>query len=80
MHDQLVAFIVDASAERAHGSERRLRVSAAAEASDRRDAVGDGAEQQRPVRDRLVAGDGEVTVEAGRRLDSHSITCETTTE
>ena len=38
----------------------------------RRLAVGDRAEQQRAVRDRLVAGHGDAALNGGRRLDPHS--------
>ena len=42
-------------------------------------AVGDGADEQRAVRDRLVAGDREVALERGRGLNPSSSTAETTT-
>ena len=71
VHDELVAVVVDLGAERAHRGERRLGVARAAEAAHDGLAVGDGAEQQRPVRDRLVAGHGEVPVERDGRLDLH---------
>ena len=63
VHDELVAVLVHLHAERAHGSERRLGVARPSPAADDRLAVGDSAEQQRAVRDGLVAGDGEVAVE-----------------
>ena len=71
--------LVDLDAERAHGGERRQGVAGAPEAADARLAVRDGAEEQRAVRDRLVARHGEVPVEPGRGLNLSSITAETTT-
>ena len=51
--------------------ERRLGVARAAPARDARLALGERADQQRAVRDRLVAGDADVAVDPGGRLDPH---------
>ena len=71
LHGQLVAALPHLDAERAHGGERRFGVGGAPPAADHRVSVTDGAEQERAVRDRLVAGDGEVTFERGGGLDFH---------
>ena len=54
-----------------HGRDRRLRVRRAPEARDSRLALADRAEQDGPVRDRLVPGDGDVPDQRGCRLDAH---------
>ena len=56
--------------ERAHDAERRLGVARAAPAADERLAVGERADQQRAVRDRLVAGHADVPVDP-RAARSH---------
>ena len=52
--------------------ERRLGVARAAPAADERLALGERADQQRAVRDRLVARDGDVAVDVRGRLDLHA--------
>ena len=76
----VVSVLVDGDPERADGRDRRLGVGGAAEVRDARLAVADGAEEHRAVRDRLVAGHGEVPDETRDRVDPHSpITGATTT-
>ena len=61
MNDELVVReILDRDTERAHRVDRRLRVAGAAEATHVRVALGDRAEQHGTMRDRLVAGHGDV--------------------
>ena len=72
--------VVDGDAERADGRDRGFGVCRAAEALDPRLSVGDRTDQHRAVRDRLVAGHGDVPANRLRRLDLHSdSTGETTT-
>ena len=54
------------------GGERRLGVAGAAPAADARLALAERAEQQRAVRDRLVARDGDVAVDVRGGLDLHA--------
>ena len=72
VHDQLVvAELLDLDAERAHRVHRRHRVLRAAEALNVRLALADAAEHDRAVRDRLVAGHGDVTDDRDGRIDLH---------
>src|SRR5581483_7537476 len=67
--DELVrGLLLHLRAESTHRLDRRERVLAAAEAADARLAVGDGAEEHRAMRDRLVAGHGDVPVHLSRRF------------
>ena len=59
----------DLGSERADGANRRLGVPRAPEAAHRRLALADPAEQDGAVRDRLVAGDGDVAGDRAGRLD-----------
>ena len=80
VHDELVAVVVDLGAERAHGARASTEVSPERpKPRTTRLAVRDRAEQQRPVRDRLVAGHREVPFERGRRAQPSSMTAEMTT-
>ena len=79
VHRELVAVVVHLGPERAHRRERRGGVGRAAEAADDGVAVRDGAEQQRAVRDRLVARDREMPLELDGRLNPHRSTAEMTT-
>ncbi len=56
---------LDARAERLDGRQRRERVGIGAEARDLGRALGDRADQQRAVRDRLVPGHGQLADECG---------------
>jgi hypothetical protein len=78
---RVVTVLVDVDPERAHRRDRRLGVGGAAEAGHTRLAVAERADQHRTVRDRLVAGHGEMTDEPRDRLDGRhsSITGATTT-
>ncbi len=70
--ERAVVDFVDAHAERADGRERRLGVPRTAEARDARLPVRHRPEQQRSVRERLVAGDADVPPHGRRRLDLHA--------
>jgi len=63
--------VFDRDAERADRVDARLRVAGAAEAEHVRVAFRDRTEENRTVRDRLVAGHGDVPDERGGRIDPH---------
>ena len=64
--DQVAVEVkLDGGAQGAHGVSSAHRVGRAAEAADLADAVGERAEQQRAMRDRLVAGDTDVAAQGG---------------
>ena len=68
--DELVRpLLVDLDAERAHRLHRRPGVGRAAEAADPALALGDGGDEHRPVRHRLVAGNGQVADDGTGWLD-----------
>jgi len=69
--DELDAYL-DARAECADGVRGRERVLRGPEARDLALPVGDGAEEEGAVRDRLVPGNGEVASQRHRRLDPHA--------
>ena len=70
MHGQLVLVVLHLDAERTHDAERRERVARRAEPADTRHAVAERTDQQCAMRDRLVAGNGDVTDERAGRLDA----------
>ena len=73
-------LFVDGGPERPDGGDCRLGVGGAAEAPHERLALGNRADQDGPVRDRLVARHRNVPDERGGGLDPHSgRTAETTT-
>ncbi len=67
----VVRGLLDHDAERAHCAERRLGVGRAPEAADAGLALRESAEQDGPVRDRLVPGDGDVARQRSRGQDPH---------
>jgi hypothetical protein len=70
--DELVVRLLDdLDAQRPHGGDRRLGVAGAPEAGDARRALADRAEENGTMRDRLVAGDGDVPGERNRGLYAH---------
>ena len=71
--ERVDVLLVDLDAERAHDAERRLGVAASGRSDDTtRLALAERADQQRAVRDRLVAGDADVAVDARDRLNPES--------
>jgi hypothetical protein len=66
---RLGAVLVDVDSERPRGGDRRLGVRRAPEAGDPGLAFADRAEQDGPVRDRLVPGHLEVPDQPRYRLD-----------
>ena len=69
---RVVVVLVDGDPERANGLDRRLRVGRSSEAGDARLPVAERSEQDRPVRDRLVARDGDVPDEPREWFDPHA--------
>jgi len=63
--------LVDLHAERSDSLDGRLRVSRAAEADDSGLSFADGADENGSVGDRLVSGDGDMSLESGHGLDTH---------
>ena len=70
-HDEPVVVVVDVGSERTHRRERGHRVAGTPEPADDGVSIRDRAEQQGPVRDRLVARDREMALEPDRRLNPH---------
>jgi hypothetical protein len=67
--ERVDVLLVDADAEVAHDAQRRLGVAAPAPAHDARLPCRERADQERAVRDRLVARDADVAVDPGGGLD-----------
>ena len=73
-HGQRVdVVLLDLRPERADRRDRRLRVARATEPRDPRLAVRDCAQEHGAMRDRLVAGHGDVPDEGSCRLDPHGL-------
>src|SRR5581483_10833102 len=67
--ERVVVELLHLDSERTDGGDRRLGVRRAAEAANERLALGDRAEQDGPVRGRLVARDGDVAPGGAGRCD-----------
>ncbi len=64
---------VDPHAHRLQGTQRCEAILARQKARDIRDTFRDTAQHERAMGDRLVAGDGDVTLDSAARLDAKAL-------